>query len=525
VSAWEGSQAMNFDRIVKRVSEVSPRFNDYALRGFVKEHIDDSPAFPAMIIEEGFKYVTGDLEFVGYTIMSPEERVKFELNSRSGKAPRSKIPLTVSHLRLVNYQVRFGDKYHSVSLYTPYLFDDMMYVRDKRSMLRKVILEKTLSRVQENDKDGVSVSPIRVNLMFNRRSTFKTMSYIDNTPYMHFVVAGRLYHGKITNKICDTTIVHYLLAKFGFLRTLEKFGLSKDDVSFVEEVKNDTVEFEYFAAKRFNEKAEAGPGLFLKVKRVLLTEDLSLKFVINLLYVLNFFKIQDIVNVYDDNAAVWKVILGSIILKDRDAQRAYSNAETNLKSVDHFIDEITRKRFETYGVAINDTYDLLVYIFTVIDEFMVNNVAQNIYNSRLDVKNGILVQSFAMKIFKNLYYLSKKSNIKITDVTKALSFSPMMFRQPNSSRSDDDKEYHAPPDIIGDNFLLSGGLNKLRLGGKPEQRLSPSMVVAESINAFVGKVIGKTGYLNPFIPTDKNGGILHPDYAKDIDDITTYLPR
>jgi hypothetical protein len=516
---------MNFDTIIGRVTEVSPKFNDYALRGFVKEHIDDSPAFPAMVLEQGFKYVGGGLEFIDYTILTPEERVKFELQSRPAKSTRAKIPLTVSHLRLVAYRIRFGDKDIITHLYTPYLFEGMMHIRDKRSMVRKVILEKTLSRVNENDKDGVSVSPIRVNLLFNRRSTFRVVSYVNAIPYMHFLVTGRLYHGKITNKICESTIVHYLLAKFGFEKTLTNFGLSKQDISFVTEIGTDTNAFDYFAAKKFDEKVDAGPGLFLKVNRTLLADDLSLKFVINLLYVLSFFKIQDIDNVYDENAAVWKIILGNIIFKDRDSPKAYSNADTHLKSVDHFIDPITSDRFKTYGVSIDTTYDLLVYVFKVIDEFMVNNLVQDIYNSRLDVKNGILVQSFAMKIYKSLYYLSKKSNIKYTDVTKALRFSPMMFRQPNSSRSDDDKEYIAPPEIVGDNYLLSGGLNKLRLGGKPEQRLHPSMLVAESICAFVGKVIGKTGLLNPMISTDKDGGILHPPYAKDIDDITSYLPR
>ena len=83
----------------------------------------------------------------------------------------------------------------------------------------------------------------------------------------------------------------------------------------------------------------------------------------------------------------------------------------------------------------------------------------------------------------------------------------------------------APPEIIGDNFLFSGGLNKIRLGGKAEQRLHSSMLVAESIDAFVGKHIGKTGYLNPYVPTDEHGSIVRPDYADEIDSISPYLPR
>lgn len=516
---------MNFDDLVKHVADVCPPFNEFALKGFVKEHINDSPEFPALVFREGFKFVNSDLELVDYEIMSPEERVKYELMSGPSKTTRAKIPLTVSHLRLVRYRVRFGDQYLYTNLYTPYMFDDMLHVRDKRSMVRKVILEKTFSRVDEGDKDGLSVSPIRVNLTFNRRRTFRVASYVTGDFYTHFIVSARLFHGTIRSKICETTIVHYMLAKFGFTKTLTKFGISKSDVSFVGDVGQDTDLYDYFAAKPYDEKVEAGPGLFLRVKRTLLAEDQTRKFIVNLMYVLSFFKIQNLENVYVEQGSIWKVILGIIILEDKAEPKAYSNAETHLKSVDFFIDPLTRRRFNNFGVAIDDIYDLLVYIFIHIDAFMVNNLVQDLYNSRLDVSNGILVKSFAERIFKSIYFLAKKSNITLSDVTAAIKHNPMMFRLPSGSRSDEDKDYIAPPEIIGDNYLFSGGLNKIRLGGRAEQRLHPSMLVAESIDAFVGKHIGKTGYLNPFIPTDEHGAIKHPEYAREIDEIAPYLPR
>jgi hypothetical protein len=516
---------MNFDDLVKAVSDVVPDFNEYALRGFVKDNIDNSPEFPAMVLSEGFKLIDADIELTQYEILSPEDTVKFELTGKSSKSQKPKIPLTVSHLRLARYKVRFGQQYTQTEFYTPYMFDDMLFINDKRSMIRKVILEKTFARVQENDKDGISVSPIRVNLMFNRRRTFKIQSYVSKDIYSHFIITSRLFHGPIKNKICDTNIIHYMLAKFGFLPTLKKFGLSQKDISFTTDIGNDVDNYEYFAGKQFDDKTDDGPGLFVKVKKSILTDDQSLKFVINLMYVLSFFKIQTIDNVYANEGYIWKVILGIIILEDKAEAKAYSNAETNLKSVDYFIDPITQKRFESFGVPIKDTYDLLVHIFINIDSYMVNTQSQDIYNSRIDVANGILVESYARRIFTHLYYLAKRTNITYQDVVSALRLNPMIFKLSTSGKKDDAEHYIAPPEIIGDNFLLAGGLNKIRLGGKAEQRLHPSMLVAESIGAFVGKYIGKTGYLNPYIPTDSNGAILHPEYTKEIDDIAPFLPK
>lgn len=521
---------MNFNAIVKLVADACPPFNHNALRDFVKNNIDNSPNFISMVFREGFKLVNADLELMEHKVLNPEERVKYELKTTPGKSNRAKIPLTVSHMSLIRYQVRFGNQFIYSNIYTPYMFDGMLFIKDKRSMVRKVILEKTFSRVKENDRDGLSVSPIRVNLTFNRRQTFRIFSYITNESYNHFIVSARLFHGTIKNKMCDTTIVHYMLAKFGFTKTLQKFGLSKKDVSFTTQVDNDTDTHEYFAARKYDAATEQGPGLFLKVKKLLMMDDQTEKFVVNLVYVLSFFRIQNIDNVYVEDGfhqhlSIWKIILGVIIFEDKAEAKAYSNAEVHLGSVDHFIDPLTRDRFKNFGIAIDDIYDLLVYIFINIDSFMVNNTTQDLYSSRIDVSNGLLVKTFADRINKNIYALSKRSNVTLEDVNKALRLNSMMFRSPAAGRSDEDKDYVAPPDIVGDNYLFAGGLNKIRLGGKAEQRLHPSMVVGESINAFVGKYIGKTGYINPCIPVDEYGAILHPDYAESIDAIVNFLPR
>ena len=522
---------MTFDEILKNVAKVMPPFNRTALKDFVKDNIDNSPEFPALVLKEGFKFVNSDVEFVDYEILNPEERVKFELKSARSKTTRVKIPLTVTHMRLVRYRVRFGEHYLYTNIYAPYMFNDMLHIRDKRSMVRKVILEKTFSRVHEREKDGMSISPIRVNITFNRRQPFRITSYITKEFYTHFIVTSRLFHGAISNKICDATIVHYMLAKFGFVKTLSKFGLNKSDISFVDSVGNDTATYEYFAARDFNVNSEAGPGLFLKVKKVILADHQSLKLVVNLMFVLvHALNLPTLENVYvedgwNSHLSVWKIVLGIITFPDRVEAKAHSNAESHLKSVDHFIDPLTRSRFQQFGIVIDDIYDVLVYVFTNIDSFMVNNLVQDLYNSRLDVTNALLVKTYADKIFKNIYALNKKSNITQNDVAIALRFNAMMFKQPSSTRVGEDTDYLAPPEIIGDNYLFSGGLNKIRLGGRAEQRLHPSMLVVESIDAFVGKIIGKTGYLNPYVPTDENGAILHPEYTKQIDEISPYLPK
>ena len=516
---------MSFVDVIKRVSDVCPKFNRYALKDFVEENINTSQDFVALVYREGFKLVPADIEFVDYQILSPEERVRFELCPNPSKSSRAKVPLTVTHMRLVQYRHKFEGQFVYSRLYTPYMFNHMLHIKDKPSMVRKVILERTFSRISDKDKDGISVSPIRVNLKFNRRKLFNIQSFSSGQMYKHFIVTADMFSGKIKRKICEPTIVHYMLAKFGFMKTIKRFGFTKNDISFTDLVGDDTNKYEYFAGRPYDDKVEEGPGLFVKVKKTLFQDDQSLKFIVNLIYVMSFFKIQNIDNVHVEAGSIWKVILGIILFEDHAKPKAYSNLETHLNSADHFIDPITRDRFKMFGVQIEDTYDLLVHIFSNIDTFMVNQLVQDIYNSRIDVRNGLLVETYARKLFHNVYQLGKRSNIGLPDVKAALKVNPMMFKMFSAVKKDDAEHYMAPPDIVGDNFLFAGGLNKIRLGGRAKERLHPSMCVAESIGSFVGKYIGKTGYLNPFIPTDHNGAILHPEYAKAIDDIMSFLPK
>lgn len=516
---------MTIDDMVGAIAQVVPDFNNYVLRDMVKEHIDASPEFPAIALKESFKYVDADLKFLEAEIVSPEARVTFELNAKKGKTRKPRIQLSESHLQMVRYAVRFGKQVSYVTLYAPYIHNHMLMIKGRQSIVRKVVLEKTFSRMRDKSMDGLSISPIRVHLRFDRSKSERIVSYTSKKNYFSFLVASILYHGGYKKTISELLALHYMLAKFGFVKTLKRFGLSTNDVSFVTEIADDTDKYEYFAAKKFNPRTELNPGLFVKVKNSVLTEALGIKFVVNLVYLLSRFERQTYADVMDPHAIIWQTFLGIITWGDW-SPKAHTNALTHLKSVDTFIDPLTQQRFNRFGVPIKDIYDVLVYVFVNIDRLMVQNLAQDIYDNRVDVSNGIFVQSYATPINKNFYELGKQTNITLNDVNKALKIDPMIFKNATKSRNGMEKHYIAPPEIVGDCFLFSGGLTKVRLEGSPKQRFHPSWPVVESINAFVGQNIGLTGYLNPYIPTDANAAIVHPDYARDsIDLITPWLPK
>ena len=101
---------MSFDAVVGRISQSLPDFNDYALRGIVTESIDSTPDFIDMVFREGFKYIDANIQVLPYEIVSPEERVRYELSGENKiKSAKPKLSLNMSHLRLVKYKIKLDD--------------------------------------------------------------------------------------------------------------------------------------------------------------------------------------------------------------------------------------------------------------------------------------------------------------------------------------------------------------------------------------------------------------------------------
>lgn len=518
---------MSFDDIVGQVSAELPNFNKHALTGLTKEAVAGAPEYIALVFREMFKLVRADIELMDYKILDPEAQVHYELRPNPNKPSPVSVPLYRSFLRLVRYRIRFEDQFLFVHLYVPTMLGDMFCIDGKLSIIRKLILEKAFAKIQEPGRgiNGITVSPIRVNVVFNRKKTIRITSYVDGACYDHFIVTAKMYYGKIPKKICEVTIIHYMLAKFGFDQTLKRFGIRNDEIRFVDKVGNDVDDFEYFAAMKCDNTDSGEPTLFLRVRRELLMDDQVRKFVVNMVYITSFFDIQTIDNVYREEGSIWKVILGIILYCNRSEPIAYSHAENILHSVDHFADPPFIERLVRNGIPIKDTYDLLVYVFLNIDTLMLTLQPQNLYNSRIDIASGLLGRTYAEKINNSIYSLMKRSNITYKHVASALRFSPMLIRSIKSRPMGDMDPVASHPEIVGDNFLFSGGLIKIRLGGKAEQRLHPSMMVVEAIDAFSGDNIAKTGFLNPYVPTDRYGFVQHPDYADEADEILKYLPR
>lgn len=509
--------------LIKAVSDRMPKINRYLVRDYAKESMEGSIHFVDTTYRDAVKWGGDVLKYKGYTILSPEERVKFEWETAQKK---NRLSLAISERILVRYDFEYEGKITSSYLYMLYVYDGCLVIKDKRFAIHLGISECVFARVQNKSKDGVIVRPIRARLEFNRKIRSRFPSVVTGDIINEFVTTTVLHHKESGKRACDTTVMLYLLCKFGFRAVMHRLaGLSDDDIGFCEYPDMTKVEeYDYYLAR----KPCKDNNIHLYVRRDLLSSHLVSKIVVSLLYTLTHFDFQTIEDLYDPSAAFWRTVLGIIIYRPALREKARADADTHIASVDTFVDPISRERFKAFGVNVNDIYDLLYYVFVKIDEIMVNSSSNDLYNKRIDIVDGILIASYATAIFRRFYLTNQRPILQQREVNSMLKINPMVIEDAFSPRRNWAQSMHnisPSPQIFGDNQLLACSMYKLRPSGRPMERAHPSFAVVESVMSFSGNTVGVNGVINPYLEIEqKTGAIIRPKRADDLEPLKNYLP-
>ena len=518
-----------FNDVLNAIQPCIPRYNEYLLRGFMKEQIAEAAEFVNTMFGEAVKLFGGKIEYRNYRVMSPEQRAEYELQQRGG------CRITSSDLLLVEYVFAFDKQEFPVPLYIPYLRNDVILIEDTTYVLQRSIKEQTFSRIA----NGITMKVIRQPIPFYNNTSFRLESLTDDWPIRNELVPTTTIHQhrvKRSNsrQAPNETIIHYLLCKFGFVNTLTRFGLTKDDCVFVSSIGNDTDTYRYFAAKQIKRRQVV--NLFLKVRKERLEEPIVVKFIASVLYTLTSFQRHQVEDLYDSTGAVFRIMLGRIINGDNTNEiQNKSKTDTHIASVDTYLDPITQSRLRSYGIDVTDIYDLLQYVFIKIDEL--SRISHtNLYFSRIDYLEELLVETIVRSVYLRWYEAIRRLGGVDIDPRKLTEKEvKRILRIPDNliTRLYDSRIVQKSPPAYGDNALVGWLIQKMRQSGQsrsgkvirsPDHRFDPSMLVVESVIAFSKSNPGAAGAINPYLEITQTGGVVHPDYAKEVDEIRKYLP-
>lgn len=504
------------------VEAALPPFEDDTICEYRKNEINRSLEYIDNVWHEAMRYSKNEIKYLGYTVLSPEHRLD-ELNDPAFKRGYN---IQWSELILVRFDFSFENERISVHMHLPYYRDGAITIDDTKYYLQLAIIDKIISRIP----NGIIIKVMRSPIKFFRHEQFgyvttKGKSFIESiiTTQIHWKTRKR------TKKDPQTALLLYPLGKFGLAETLARFGITYDDLCFVEE--EDLMVAEDVVFVKIKEK------LYLKSKLHMFTGETG-RIIASLIYCLKFYRDANIQNVYDTVGTIWKIILGkSIHGHQTPGPLAHNHTEKHFASLSTYLDYLTQHELTTIGVCVDDIYDLLIVVFKNIDKWIANYRPNNLYDKKLGVLELIL-SPIVEAIFNKMYSNPNDQKLTIKSVRN-------MLRVPSKKIA---ALYKCGAiqgaTIINDNELLtiqgkkiiqpidaekSGkkgkGKRQANIITDPTYAFDTSQVVIESILSIPASNPGAAGFINPYAKIDNRGNLLCPEYARDdLDDLKRYLP-
>lgn len=315
------------------------------------------------------------------------------------------------------YMMRYDFAYRGVPLepryvYLPYVDKmGMMYISDSQYQVVPVLSDRRLTV----DKDSIFIHPLRAKITIKRMecpvAINGVINQISRIPY------STLYHlspeqEKLARPIkMECVLVHYLLCRHGFKGTFQKYlGIepvvgTMADITAAHYPPEEWTIFNsnYYGTISIPEGLDAAernayraPTIAIAVRNEQVDEVVK-SYITQFFYIVDRFHdyIQPEYLMYDHEAEKrrWIIMLGAAVLsKNLSAGRLAIDFEDHIKSLNRYIDIISRDRFKSIGIEVDDLYDLFDLVVREADQWIMNGRRNlsSIYDKELNVIDYVL---------------------------------------------------------------------------------------------------------------------------------------
>lgn len=522
------------NEILGNIKAQLPKFNNDVIVELRKKEIGNLAEFIANRYKECASIADPNLKFVGYKVMSPLDKLIYELTSNSKR--KNHIDIREDEAVIVEYIFSYFDQEFKVPLYIPYIYEDScMIVKNTRYECLLNMSEKLFS--VKSGLSGVTIKMIRLPMSFWKNIPFAYNDEVENKQFVSSIVHCKIHYKKAakTKKI-KPTIIHYLLCKFTLAEVLMKFEINPKTVTFVTR-ENFNPDYYYFKIKN-----SAVEPIYVKAYKELMNVDRIFQdIVLTILYILSSFRFIIYKDLIHNSKEVFMIILGKLIYNTNiDHAHALNRMSKHIESGDTYLDDYNKNIFKFEGININDIYDLLCFIQVNIGKIIIDYPNNNMYNKRIETINNVIVDGIVRLINDNIYKFERKDNIAhmFSSISQAFSVHPKNVLK---SLGNSDTVRFSASGVYGDNWLLSIGdkcikrlsaATKKPFGAKKSgyssginayaNKYHPSMSIIESPIGFSSNP-GSNCLINPYVQIDEAGGFLKPEHAEEIDKIKRYL--
>lgn len=425
--------------------------NKTVTSGLVKKHMDGALSYLDRVFHSAFGSFRSNVVYRGYQQCKPEEEYRFKLKRNGGSSPsKARYELSRSDLGLVKFFFEVdGRPVRPLYLYIPFCDETgLIHLRGTAHTISMVIEDPGLSITRDGCFFKVTCDKITINRIahtFVREEIGITQRRTRRDIHLS-IPYGRLYRAKQnkanTSKTAPVvTLPHYLFGKFGVTYTFKRYlgldvvyGTESDITS---DKYPDSEWTRYYSAKEPhpNNRKPAHPWVPSSAAIAIRTTQPT---PLAELMVGGFFYVADCYthefSPYDSDQPIhWRLMMGKMVFnKSVKHIQMTEYLEPHFLSLDSYLDDIAKARFEEQGIVCEDIYEYMVFVMSQLDTLLNTTNLASMYGKELTVLPYVL-SPIVHGIFYTKFGLMQQCKQTRTDPTTGEEIMVFTERQVNDT--------------------------------------------------------------------------------------------
>lgn len=524
------------------IEEISPKFNKVMTEGICYHRLNQAVEYIDRFIKYGCQSKTKThLRYLGYKEVLPKEELKFLFN----KASKTEYDIAENDIYLVEFFFQYGesDEIMKHMLYIPYMNKgNVIHLSGNKMLVMPVFADKVIS---------VGEKIIFINILTAKYNITRSyFSVLVNGRYTRVpIINSELYRNpskkqEDTTK-ANTTVMHYLLANYGFQETMKLLLGFVPVITYKDTVEGCVVIKSTDQAPQGyigNKTLYASTAVRFAVENDKYDENVA--YVLgNMFYIIDNF--PDVLLAQDfDDPIIWKRLLGEIIHSgNHSVSYLAEKINTHFNDLNSRFDNITIDKLADVGVNATTLIELITVIFQRFNMWIMNAAPRSLYHNKTYEVESFALSNLTSRITRIVLDINKEE-LRMSNVNNGILEDKevdKIFKKYFKTRAvfslKKEKLYVASIDYAGDHLypkntamVFQQESNFINVKSGEVNTSERKKIVATM--ATVGSILGLSKNnptpvirLNPYVNVDPVSGTVlpHPFYNNIIEETDKLL--
>lgn len=511
------------------VEDIAPKFNPLVMDGLAVEHVKHVDDYVNALWRSAAKGFPEGLKYKDYKAYSVYDEYSKAVR-RGTTSSYGMYDIATTYMCMRGYILEFNGVEIEVPLYLPYVEDaGLIQVRGSLFQVSPVLADKALSVGEETIFIPLECAKLTFERLSERHyladGVRETTDVVFSKVYNNNKSSGRSAGGR-QRVTAESTLMHYLLCKYGLETTFVMFGNASVHVGYSTDINEDTYpeqDWVICSSTRIHpddvkSKYYIASDIRLAIRRHEFTP-LTSSLIGGFFYLVDRFP-QRIEPEFVNHIRLWRALMGQVLFGGEGSEgRMVSDINLHMESLDEYMDEESRERLAAEGIHCEDLYQLFGVIIRTFTDRVVEAVdgEANMLGKEFMVLRYLLSDINAA-IYKFKFALRKLSHKQLTetDVRKCIQtfLKTDVITKINRDHGEvsgvsspgDNKYFKITCNLVPQTSATGKGRNKNKSAlSDPAKLLHTSIAVVGSyLNLPKGSPDGRTR-ISPGVKTDPDG--------------------